>query len=69
MLDEQNLRKWKFFLFFGETGVCIYEASTLLLEPHLQSILLWLLCRKSLSNYSLGLALNCGLPELSHPSS
>jgi hypothetical protein len=30
-----------FLLVFGGTGLCACKAGTLLLEPHLQSILFW----------------------------
>jgi hypothetical protein len=50
-------------LFFLE-GLSLNKADTLLLEPQLQSILLWLFWRQGLKNYLLGLALNFDLPDL-----
>jgi hypothetical protein len=42
-----------------------HKAGTLLLEPHLQSILLWLFWRWGLKNYLAGLASNVQTPNLS----
>jgi hypothetical protein len=51
------------------SGFHICKASILLLEPHLQSVLLWLFRRWGLSNYLPRLALNCNPPDLSLPNS
>jgi hypothetical protein len=56
--------------FLGRTGVwtqefCIHKAGSLPLDPHLQSILLYLLWRWSLTNYLPGLAPNHNPPDLS----
>jgi hypothetical protein len=53
-----------FSLLFGETGLWTQgKAGALPLEPHLQSILLWLFLEMGVS------ALNCDPPDLSLPSS
>jgi hypothetical protein len=67
----------KFFFFVGlgfalrvhtrKAGNC--KAGTLTLEPHLYSILLWLLWRWGLMNYLLDLALNQDPPNVSLPNS
>jgi hypothetical protein len=49
--------------------LCTCKAGALLLEPHPQSILLWLFWRLSLTNYLAGLALNCDPLNFSLPSS
>jgi hypothetical protein len=55
-----------FVLFLGDwglnAGLCTCKAGTLLLEPHVQSILLWLFWRGGLVNCFPGLALNHDLP-------
>jgi hypothetical protein len=57
------------FVFWWEwglnSGLCACKAGTLLLEPHLQSTLLWLF----LTNSLLGLASNHNPPDFSLPSS
>jgi hypothetical protein len=45
------------------------KADALLLEPHLQSISLWLFWRWGLANYLLGLVSKCDPPDLSLPNS
>jgi hypothetical protein len=47
----------------------LYKAGALLLEPHLQSILLWLFLSWGLENYLPALAWNCDSPDLSLPCS
>jgi hypothetical protein len=44
--------------------LCAHEAGTLLLEPCLQFILLWLFWRWGLENYLSGLTLNRDPPDL-----
>jgi hypothetical protein len=62
-----------FFFFWWDWGfnsaLCTWKVGTLPLEPHLQSLLLWLFGDGGLTNYLPGLALNCDLPDLSLPSS
>jgi hypothetical protein len=50
------------------SGVHACKAGTLQLEPHLQSILLWLLWNWGLLKYLLRLALNHHPPNLNLPS-
>jgi hypothetical protein len=67
------------FSFFGRgelvglgglnSGLCACKSGALPLEPHLQSILLWLFWRWYFMNYLPLLALNCDPPDLSLPSS
>jgi hypothetical protein len=52
-------QKWSF-----NSGLYTCKAGVLLLEPHLQSIFLWLIWRWGLENYLLSLALNCKPPDL-----
>jgi hypothetical protein len=52
----------------GGAGLHAHKAGALPLEPHLQSILLWLFWRWGLVNYSPRLALNHDPPNLSLPS-
>jgi hypothetical protein len=76
---EANMPYPGFFFFFFfvrlgfellNSGLFTCKAGTLLHEPHLQSILLWLFCRWSWgAQYLPGLALNCDPPHLSLPSS
>jgi hypothetical protein len=53
-----------FVLFWWDWGLnsWLHACKALLLEPHLESILLWLFWRWSLVNYLPGLALNLDLP-------
>jgi hypothetical protein len=51
------------------SGLHVCKAGALLLEPHLQSILLWLFWRWDLANYLPGLAWKHASPDLSLPSS
>jgi hypothetical protein len=57
-----------FLVFFEGLGfelrLCTYKTGSLLLEPNLQSILLWLFWRWGLENYLFVLALNCNHPDL-----
>jgi hypothetical protein len=46
------------FIYLFKWWLHACKADTLLLEPHLQSILLWLFWRWGLTNYLPGLALN-----------
>jgi hypothetical protein len=73
---DRGLPSTEWFYFFLSwwdwdlnSGLCIYKAGALLLEPHLKFILLWLFWRWSLLNYLLGLASNSDLSNLSLPSS
>jgi hypothetical protein len=60
-----------FYLFFGglglKSGLCTCKAGALPLEPHLQTILLWLFCRWGWS-HEFGLAFNHDPPDLNLPS-
>jgi hypothetical protein len=63
-----------FLLFFCETevwtqGLHAYKTGALLLQPHLQSVLLWLFWRWDMMIYLPRLALNFNPPNLSLPSS
>jgi hypothetical protein len=58
---------WLFFFLVDQglnSGLCTCKASVLLLEPHLQSILLWLFGRWGLKKYLPRLALNSNPPDL-----
>jgi hypothetical protein len=59
-----------FFFLVGHLniGLHAYKAGTLLLEPHFQSILLWLFWRWGLVNYLPRLASNLDPPDLNLPS-
>jgi hypothetical protein len=62
------------FFFFGRdwglnSGLCTCKPGALPIDPHLQSILLWLFWRWGLENYFTGLASNCNPPDLSLPRS
>jgi hypothetical protein len=67
----QVLKRIFFFLWNWRlnSGFHNCKAVTLPLEPHLQSILLWLFWRWGFWNYLPGLALNRNPPDLSLPSS
>jgi hypothetical protein len=53
-----------FFMDLGlNSGLCDCKAGTLPLEPHLQSIFLWLFWRWGLTNYLHGLASNLSLAQ------
>jgi hypothetical protein len=52
-----------------DSGFCACKANAVPLDPHLQSILLWLYWRWGLENYLPGLASNLDLPDLSLSSS
>jgi hypothetical protein len=52
IFETTQYHKYKSWWDWGLTqGLCAHEASTQLLEPHLQSILFWLFLRWGLENY------------------
>jgi hypothetical protein len=67
-----GLSQFVCFLFVDwglNSGLCTCKAATLPLDPHLQSILLWLFWRWSFLNYWPRLALNLDPAYLNLPSS
>jgi hypothetical protein len=57
------------FVFFVELGFELRPSCTVLLEPHLQNILFWLIWKWGLLNYLPGLASNWGPLDLNLLSS
>jgi hypothetical protein len=53
-MEHRGVRDFFFFFLWDwglNSGLCVCKAGTLLLEPHLQSILFWLFWRWGLTNY------------------
>jgi hypothetical protein len=71
--EKEKTKEMKCHFFFPPPWECwglnFRASGTLLLEPHLQSIFLWLFWRYGLKNYLPGLASNLHPPNLSFPSS